>query len=100
MELEYIKSEPAQRADRRYWLYEEPIKNETGKNAIRYYPKAGKLQFALCDYVTATKDRATGKITEETKPGRLSALDLDALEEDQDTLKWLLSILQPLVWNN
>ena len=87
-----------QKADRRYWLYEEPVKYDTGKNCIRYYPKAGKLQIALCDYVTATKDRS-GNITEETKPGRLAALDLDALEDDQATLKWLLSILQGLVWN-
>lgn len=100
MEVEYVNAGPAQRADRRYWIYEEPQVHSTGKNAIRYYPQAGKLQFALCDYVTATKDRTTGRITEETKPGRLSALDLDALGEDQDTLKWLLSILQPLVWNN
>jgi len=100
--MEYYSSAATnntQRADKRYWIYEEPEKHDTGKNAIRYFPKAGKMQFALPDYVTATKNRATGEITEETKPGRLAALDLDALEEDQETLKWLLSILQPLVWN-
>ena len=96
----YTAPAPAQRADKRYWIYEEPEKHDTGKNCIRYFPKAGKLQIALCDYVTATKDRATGEIVEETKPGRLAALDLEALEEDQKTLQWLLSILQPLVWNN
>jgi len=95
LEMEPVKAQG--RTDSRYWIYEQPVIRDTGKNALRYYEKAGKLQIALCDYVVATKDR-TGNITEETKPGRLAALDLDALEEDQQTLHWLLEILQGLVW--
>ena len=85
------------RTDRRYWLYETPEVYETSKNAIRYYEQAGKIQFACCDYVEATESRwsATG-IIEQRKPGKLSALDLNALYEDQETLKWLIGILQDL----
>lgn len=81
--------------DARYWLYEEPIIYDTGKNAIRYYPKAGKIQFALPDYIEAKT--FYGKLTETRKPGKLAALDLDALREDPETLKWLLGIFQGLL---
>ncbi len=91
-----MTAETAQnRTDKRYWLYEEPEIYETSRNAIRYYKQAGKIQIATCDYVEAHKDR-WGEMTEEKKPGRLAALDLNALYEDQETLQWLLSILQEL----
>lgn len=83
------------RQDQRYWLYEEPVKYATGKNAIRYYPEAGKVQFALPDYTAASLDRS-GNMREETRPGRLAALDLNALREDPETLQWLIGILQGL----
>ena len=87
------------RADPRYWLYEDPVVYETGKNAIRYYKQAGKIQIATCDYIVATRvyglDRE--EVREERKPGKLAALDLAALEEDPDTLKWRIEILQGLI---
>jgi len=89
-----FNAEAAQkRTDNRYWLYEEPEIYETSKNAIRYYKEAGKIQFASCNYVEAHKDR-WGEMFEEVKPGKLCALDLNALYEDQETLTWLLSILE------
>ena len=88
------------RADPRYWLYERPVIYETGKNAIRYYEQAGKIQIATCDYVIATKtynyDYEREEVQEERRPGKLSALDLAALEEDPETLHWLIGILQGL----
>ena len=90
-----ITAETAQkRTDKRYWLYEEPVIYETGKNAIRYYQQAGKIQFATCDYVEAYHDSLFDTVVEERKPGKLCALDLEALEEDPETLQWLISILQ------
>ncbi len=90
------ETEP-KRTDRRYWLYEEPEVYETSRNAIRYYREAGKIQFACCDYVEAKESRfSPSGIIEERKPGKLSALDLEALYEDQETLQWLLEILQEL----
>ena len=87
-----IAGEEPKRTDKRYWLYETPIVYETGKNAIRYYKEAGKIQIATCDYVEARKDN-WGEMVEERKPGKLCALDLDALEEDPETCKWLIGIL-------
>lgn len=88
----------AGRADPRYWLYEKPVVYETGKNAIRYYEQAGKIQIATCDYVIATRvyDYEREEVREEKKPGKLSSLDLAALEEDPETLHWLIGILQGL----
>ena len=84
------------RTDARYWLYEEPEYYETGKNALRYYPQAGKLQINACDYVVAHRDRFFDSMVEERKPGKPCALDLNALYEDQETLSWLISILEGL----
>lgn len=88
------------RADPRYWLYEKPVVYETGKNAIRYYERAGKIQIATCDYVVATKvydyDYEREEVREEKRPGKLSSLDLAALAEDPETLHWLIGILQGL----
>ena len=79
---------------RKYWLYEEPETHETGKNVIRYYREAGKIQIAMPDYTDAYKDKWTGRLIEQKKPGKLTALDLEALADDPDTLEWLISILQ------
>ena len=86
----------AAKDDARYWLYEEPETYTTGKNAIRYFREAGKLQIALPDYVKAKRDYTTGKLTETVLPGKLAALDLEALREDPETLDWLTGILQGL----
>ena len=80
--------------DARYWLYEEPELYTSGKNTFRLYQKAGKLQISLPDYVKSSF--SYGQRREEIKPGRLAALDLNALREDPETLQWLLSILQKL----
>ena len=90
------KREAENRKDHRYWLYEEPEVYETARNAIRYYQEAGKLQFALPDYVEIVRQSVLGTPTEIRKPGRLCALDLTALYEDQETLAWLLNILEGL----
>ena len=93
-----IAEQTERRTDRRYWLYEEPIVYETGRNAIRYYRQAGKIQIATCDYVEVKRSQWTDSgITEERKPGKLCALDLEALREDPETLQWLLEILQALL---
>lgn len=86
----------AVKADARYWLYEEAETYTTGKNALRLYKDAGKLQIALPDYTKARRDYTTGKLIETVLPGKLSALDLEALREDPETLDWLIGILQGL----
>lgn len=85
-----------QRTDRRYWLYETPEIFETGRNAIRYFKKAGKIQIAAPDYVEAHKSFFDGEMEEVRKPGKLCALDLFALSEDPETLRWLIGILKSL----
>ena len=90
---EFIYDNSEVKANKKYWLYEEPEIRETGKNAIRYYPEAGKIQFALCDYIEARKD-AWGVMREMKKPGKSAALDLVSLSEEQETLQWLIEILQ------
>ena len=81
---------------KKYWLYEEPEVIETGKNAIRYYKKFGKIQIALPDYVNVCTNSQGEKI-ERKMPGKSAALDLVSLAEDQDTLLWLIDILQGYV---
>ena len=82
------------RTGKKYWLYEEPEIVETGKNVIRYYREAGKIQFAMPDYIDAYKDTWTGNLIEKKKPGKLSALDLAALADNPEALDWLISIFQ------
>lgn len=71
----------------KYWLYEEPEVLKTGKNVIRYYPKAERLVVHLPDYIKA--DFYGGEV----KPGKGVGLQLVSLSEDQEVLKRIIDIL-------
>ena len=72
----------------KFWLYEDPEVMQTGRNTLRYYPKAQRLVVHLPDY----QDQKTGEI----KPGKGTGLNLEALEESPDVLDRVLSILSGL----
>lgn len=86
---EPLYNNESKKPDAKYWEHEAPQIKSTGKNVLRYYEQAGKLQVALPDYYNYKGEQ---------RPGKLGALDLDALEEDPQTLQWLIAILQGRVW--
>ena len=56
-----------------YWEKEEPIEFDTGKNILRYFAKAGKMQISG-PYWTNNAG--------EQKPGKTVTLDLAALNTE------------------
>jgi hypothetical protein len=71
-----------------FWELEDPEVMETGKNALRYYPKAQRLVVHLSDY----HDARTGEL----KPGKGTGLNLAALAESPEVLDRVLEILSGL----
>ena len=71
----------------KYWLFEQPEVLQTGKNTIRYYPKAERLVIHLPDYIK--QDFYGGEI----KPGKGVGLQLVPLSENQEVLKRIIEIL-------
>lgn len=74
--------------DAKYWLYEDPEVLNTGKNVVRYYPKADRLVVHLPDYQL--------KGTGEQKIGKGVGLNLSALRDHPEVTKRLLEILGDL----
>lgn len=72
----------------KFWLLEEPEVMETGRNTLRYYPKAQRLVIHLPDY----QDRRTGDL----KPGKGCGLNLEALAESPEVLDRVIEILSGL----
>lgn len=70
----------------KFWEYETPEILRTSRNAIRYYPQAGRLVVHLPDW----ENYKTG----EKLPGKGVGINLLALSEEPDTLRRLISILQ------
>ena len=61
----------------RYWETETPVEVDTGKNVLRYFPQADKLQIAMPYWTNADG---------ETKQGKTVALNISALlESDGET---------------
>jgi hypothetical protein len=61
----------------RYWETETPVTADTGKNVIRYFKGAGKLQVSM-PYWT-DKDG-------EQKPGKTVTVDIEAVKATQEAL--------------
>lgn len=72
----------------KFWLLEDPEVMETGRNTLRYYPKAQRLVIHLPDY----QDRRTGA----TMPGKGCGLNLEALAEAPEVLDRFIEILSGL----
>ena len=72
----------------KYWLLEEPEVLETGKNTLRYYPKAKRLSVQLPDYYKP--------MTGERLPGRGTGLNLAALAAVPEVLDRVIEILTSL----
>lgn len=71
-----------------FWEDEKPKVIISARNTFRYYPKAQKLAVCLPDY----QDRKTG----ETKIGKTTVVDLDALKRAPQALDGLIQILRDL----
>jgi hypothetical protein len=56
----------------RYWEHEQPLIVDTGKNVLRFFEKAGRLQVSMPNWMD--KDG-------ESKPGKTVTLNVDALRE-------------------
>ncbi|HHY33342.1 MAG TPA: hypothetical protein GX515_10110 [Firmicutes bacterium] len=59
----------------RYWENEKPIVAASGKNVLRWFPKAGRLQVSLPDW-----EDGEGR----TRPGKTVTLDVEAMRESED----------------
>jgi hypothetical protein len=68
----------------KYWEAEQPITVDTGKNVLRLFEKAGKLQVSM-PYWTG----ADG----ETKNGKTVTLDIEAIESTPDAIGILQRII-------
>ena len=69
----------------KYWESEPDIKIDTGKNFIKFWRNAGKLQFQMPKYI----DKKDGM----EKPGKLVTVDIDALRETDGAVQQLKNIL-------
>ena len=68
----------------RYWETETPRTADTGKNILKYYPKAGKLQICMPEW----KNEAG-----ETRRGKIVTLDLAALNACPEATRIILDLI-------
>ncbi|MEI6287715.1 MAG: hypothetical protein WCP79_14520 [Bacillota bacterium] len=68
----------------KYWENETPVEVYTGKNRLKYFRNAGKLQISACDWQNADG---------ETKQGKTVSLDVEALCECTEALAILRDVL-------
>ena len=59
----------------KYWETETPIEVDTGKNILKYYPEAGRLQVCMPNWTDGAG---------EAKQGKTVTLNLVALYECED----------------
>lgn len=71
----------------KYWELEEPEVMQTGKNTIRYYPKAQRLVVHLPDYYN---------FKGEVRMGKGLGINLAALAESPEALDRVIEILSAL----
>jgi len=69
---------------RDYWKSNPDIEADTGKNVLRYYREAGKLQVCMPNW---TNDAG------EEKQGKTVGVDLDALAECPEAVELLKKVL-------
>ena len=87
--MQTYKEAEANNQTAKFWLLEDPEVMETGRNTLRYYPKAQRLVIHLPDY----QDRRTGDMM----PGKGCGLNLEALAESPDICERVIEILQGLL---
>ena len=66
-----------------YWEKEQPVIVDTGKNVLRFFEKAGRLQISMPNWMTKEG---------EVKPGKTVTINVDALRETPDALNMLRKI--------
>ena len=67
-----------------YWEQEQPKVVDTGKNILRYFPQAGKLQVCQPNWTDGTGQE---------KQGKTVTLDIQALTEMPEAVDILKEIL-------
>jgi hypothetical protein len=67
----------------RYWESETPITADTGKNVLRYFERAGKLQVSMPYWTGADGER---------KPGKTVTVDIAAVRSVLDAIEMFRSI--------
>lgn len=70
-----------------YWTEEKPVVADTGKNVLRWYVAADKLQVSMPDWAD---DKG------EMRQGKTVTLDLCALAEDEVASEMLQRIVEGL----
>ena len=68
-----------------YWENEQPTTIDTGKNILRYFKEAGKLQVSQPNWINKEN---------EEKPGKTVTVDLKALKETPEALKLIKQIIE------
>jgi len=68
-----------------YWEHETPKVVDTGKNVLRYFPEAGKLQISMPYW---TNDAG------EERPGKTVTLDLTAVQETPEAVELMRKIFE------
>ena len=70
-----------------YWNDETPMIADTGKNILRYFPKAGRLQISLPYW----RDK-----NGEQKNGRTVTLDVAAAAENVEAVRLLKAVMKDI----
>jgi hypothetical protein len=69
----------------KYWETETPVVVDTGKNILKYFAAACKLQISMPNWTNADG---------ETKPGKTITVDVTALTEKAEALDILQQIIE------
>lgn len=70
-----------------YWNEETPMIADTGKNILRYFPKAGRLQISLPCWLDKNGEQ---------KNGRTVTLDLAAAAENTEAVRLLKTVMKDI----
>ena len=68
----------------RYWEIEEPITASTGKNILRLFPEAQRLQVSMPDWVDTSGQQCRGKTV---------TLNISALHESPAAISLLRQVI-------
>lgn len=70
-----------------YWNEETPMIADTGKNVLRYFPKAGRLQISLPCWLDKNGERQNG---------RTVTLDVTAAAENAEAVRLLKAMMKDI----
>ena len=71
----------------RYWEREDALVAETGRNTIKYYMRAGKLQVSTPEWYEPNGDIVSGKIV---------TIDLAALKRSESGMKVMKYVMEDI----